>query len=780
MKGTLKLFIALLVFTLATPPQLAFAAVKAGSTCTKLNSTTTVGGYKFTCIKSGKKLVWSKGVKVVIAKPTQTPIPTVEPVQPNGKCPKEGDIQPLNGGEMICTNGTWQPFNRGTAGTPNQPQPTPQPTPQPSQSSSSPVKEVSSTYTELAASSGTKISSTTSPSSYLSAMGYASTTGTSLFDHPSGLASDGSNLILVDRGNNRILVWKTAPTGPTIAPDFVLCQQNTTSSTSGNSLSQCNWPSDAVVTSTGKLLVADSDNNRILVWSSMPTSTGASASYAIDLGADAWPWGIWSDGTRVVASMAGKSRLSFWNTFPTTGLESPSFSIDGSASTCIGTPRGLVSNGTVLMTGDHNGKCGEEKGIHVYTTFPTSATTKPNYMIVPGDSNYAWPMGSFDRTSGKAYLLSRTLEEFASFPASKPIGIQLASNTEFEGGDGGDVEVVNGYMYVTEYNGNRISVFKGIPSATATPDFYLGLTSTTITKPVENPLETNYLITNPQIATLDGAMAINSDFDRSIYVWKKIPATSGAKPDLVWSMQNQNDPNPLLAMDFQPDSSDTGKLDGKSIYAVAGEKTFVVWEGIPTSKTSVPILNIKDSIGNITFEMHLRVAVDDKYFYILDGGAKKIYVWLGLPSGKTDSPDFTLTADANRIRSDGKYLIAASLYNSPHILVWDVSTLKAGTLPTGKVSYTMNLPQDALSIGEALYVADTSFHRVLYWSSITSAMSGAAPDAFVGTGTSASDNRPGQSETEFRWPASLWVANGYLWVGERKFGHRVLRFALTP
>ena len=129
MKGTLKLFIALLVFTLATPPQLAFAAVKAGSTCTKLNSTTTVGGYRFTCIKSGKKLVWSKGVKVVIAKPTQTPIPTVEPVQPNGKCPKEGDIQPLNGGEMICTNGTWQPFNRGTAGTPNQPQPTPQPTP---------------------------------------------------------------------------------------------------------------------------------------------------------------------------------------------------------------------------------------------------------------------------------------------------------------------------------------------------------------------------------------------------------------------------------------------------------------------------------------------------------------------------------------------------------------------------------------------------------------------------------------------------------------------------
>ena len=726
---TLSILSLLLLLSVLAPLQVANSASIAGKSCSKAGITKIDSGLKYTCVKSGKKLIWNKGVAT---KPVTTDKPN------------------LSTSTTTTTSTT-----------------------------SSPVKEISSTYTALPASSGTKISSTASPSSYLGAMGYASTTGMSLFDHPSGLASDGSNLILVDRGNNRILVWKTAPTGSTIPPDFVLCQQSTTSTTSGNSLSQCNWPSDAVVTPTGKLLVADSDNNRILVWSSMPTSTGASASYAIDLGADTWPWGIWSDGTRVVASMAEGSRLSFWNTFPTTGSESPSFSIDGSASTCIGTPRGLVSNGTVLMTGDHNGKCGEDKGIHVYTTFPTSATTKPNYMIVPGDPNYAWPMGSFDRTSGKAYLLSKTLEEFASFPASKPTGTQLASTTEFEGGDGGDVEVVNGYMYITEYNGNRISVFKGIPSATATPNFYLGLASITITKPVENPLKTNYLITNPQIATLDGAMAINSDFDRSIYIWKKIPATSGAKPDLVWSMQNQNDPNPLLAMDFQPDSSDTGKLDGKSIYATAGEKSFVVWEGIPTSKTSVPILNIKDSVGNITFDAHLRVAVDDKYFYILDGGAKKIYVWLGLPTGKTDSPDFTLTADANRIRSDGKYLIATSLYNSPHIVVWDVSTLKAGAAPTGKVGYTMNLPQDALSVGEALYVADTGFHRVLYWSSITSAMSGTAPEAFVGTGTSTSDLRPGQSETEFRWPASLWVESGYLWVGERKFGHRLFRYNLS-
>ena len=789
----------ILLISLLLPLQVANSATLAGKSCSKAGITKVSAGIKYTCTKSGKKLIWNKGVKVAVkARPTLAPQPQqTNPPQPQQTNPPQP--QQTNPPQPQQTN---PPQPQQT----NPPQPQQTNPPQPPQTNppgntnnnnatsttacvvgglgtggcpKSSVTEVSSSYTALTASSGTRISSSTSPSSYLAAMGYASTSGTSLFDHPSGLTSDGSNLVLVDRGNNRLLVWKSAPASPTTAPDFVLCQENTTSTTSGNSLSQCNWPSDAIITSNGKLLVADTDNDRILVWSTMPTTTGTSASYAIDLGADAWPWGIWSDGVRVVASMAKGSKLSFWNTFPTTGSESPSFSIKGSASTCIGTPRGLVSNGTVLMTGDHNGKCGQEKGIHVYTTFPTSASTKPNYMIVPGDANYAWPMGSFDRITGKAYLLSRTLEEFSSFPATKPVGKQLASSSEFEGGDGGDVEVVNGYMYVTEYNGNRVSVYKGIPSATAAPDFYLGLTSTTITKPVENPLLTNYLITNPQIATLDGAMAINSDFERAIYVWKKIPATSGAKPDLVWTTGNQNASNPLWAMDFQPDSSDTGKLDGKSIYAAAGEKTFVVWEGIPTSTTSVPILIINDSIGNVTFNMHLRVAVDDKYFYILDGGAKKIYIWLGLPSGKTDSPDFTLSADANRIRSDGKYLVAASLYNSPHILIWSVSTLKSGAEPTGKVAYTMNLPQDALTISDALYVADTGFHRVLYWSSVSAAMSGSAPDAFLGTGSSTSDTNPGQSKTEFRWPASLWVENGYLWVGERKFGHRIFRYNLS-
>jgi hypothetical protein len=40
------------------------ATVKAGTKCNKHKATTTVKGMKYTCIKSGSKLVWSKGVPV--------------------------------------------------------------------------------------------------------------------------------------------------------------------------------------------------------------------------------------------------------------------------------------------------------------------------------------------------------------------------------------------------------------------------------------------------------------------------------------------------------------------------------------------------------------------------------------------------------------------------------------------------------------------------------------------------------------------------------------------
>ena len=71
-----KSFFALLSCLIFLGQYTALAAVKAGGSCSKVGMTSTSAGKKYTCIKSGKKLVWNKGV--VVARPT----PTLDPVAP--------------------------------------------------------------------------------------------------------------------------------------------------------------------------------------------------------------------------------------------------------------------------------------------------------------------------------------------------------------------------------------------------------------------------------------------------------------------------------------------------------------------------------------------------------------------------------------------------------------------------------------------------------------------------------------------------------------------------
>jgi len=82
----------LIAFSISIIPN-SYAAVTAGSTCKKLGATSTSAGKKYTCVKSGKKLVWNKGVKVSIPKPVATPTPTPTPTKGSFKTPfAKGDV----------------------------------------------------------------------------------------------------------------------------------------------------------------------------------------------------------------------------------------------------------------------------------------------------------------------------------------------------------------------------------------------------------------------------------------------------------------------------------------------------------------------------------------------------------------------------------------------------------------------------------------------------------------------------------------------------------------
>ena len=101
--------------------------------------------------------------------------------------------------------------------------------------------------------------------------------------NPSGVASDGHVVVVADTDNNRVLIWLSIPTQNGQAADVVVGQPNFTSgginyggsgstpSAKGVRSPQGVWIQD------GRLYIADTMNNRVLVFNSIPRSNGATA-----------------------------------------------------------------------------------------------------------------------------------------------------------------------------------------------------------------------------------------------------------------------------------------------------------------------------------------------------------------------------------------------------------------------------------------------------------------------------------------------------------------------
>lgn len=70
--------ISLIAASLSVTPT-SLAAVKVGSTCTKLGATSSTATLKFICVKSGKKFVWNKGEPIINPSAQQTPTPSPTP-----------------------------------------------------------------------------------------------------------------------------------------------------------------------------------------------------------------------------------------------------------------------------------------------------------------------------------------------------------------------------------------------------------------------------------------------------------------------------------------------------------------------------------------------------------------------------------------------------------------------------------------------------------------------------------------------------------------------------
>jgi len=86
MRKALAGLVAVLSLSLVTS-QVSVAAITPGTKCSKSGATSTFNGKKYTCVKSGKKLVWNKGVTITKPKPVVTPTTDATPVPTTAPTP---------------------------------------------------------------------------------------------------------------------------------------------------------------------------------------------------------------------------------------------------------------------------------------------------------------------------------------------------------------------------------------------------------------------------------------------------------------------------------------------------------------------------------------------------------------------------------------------------------------------------------------------------------------------------------------------------------------------
>jgi hypothetical protein len=271
-------------------------------------------------------------------------------------------------------------------------------------------------------------------------------TSSKLFGFPVGAATDGKRLVIADFDNSRVLIWNKLPTKTDTPASVVVGQPNFTSSSPATTQSGMDRPEVGVALANGKLFVSDRNNNRILIWNKIPTSSGANADVVVgqsnftsSISATSQtglsePEGLWTDGTRLVVADFFNSRVLIWNSIPTTNgaaadvvVGQPDFmSFDNPApptAQSLNEPGAVTSDGTRLFVADSR-----NNRVLVYNTFPTS--NQPTADIVLGQADFTH---SGDNAGGA------TSAQSLSFPD----GLFLAK----------------GHLFVNDFGNSRFLVF---------------------------------------------------------------------------------------------------------------------------------------------------------------------------------------------------------------------------------------------------------------------------------------------------------------------------------
>lgn len=354
---------------------------------------------------------------------------------------------------------------------------------------------------------------------------------------PLEVTTDGTRLAIVDNGNHRVLVWRSLPTTSGQPADLVLGQPDAISSLPNNppTRSGLQFRAPSFVATDGKrLAVADFANHRVLLWNQLPQSgktapdvilgqadaTGIAANAGLAAPTAATlngPNGVDIDGDRLVVADTHNHRVLIWTSVPTQNMAPADF--------VIGQPSFTSLTSQPPATG---------------LNFPFRAQLSDGTLYV-ADTGY-----------NRVLFYKNPLRSGATadLVLGQPTLVTIAPN---QGGQSAKslfnpyyVYVNGGKLFVADRGNNRVLLWNSIPTANfQNANLIIGQTdfATSYTR------NDRTRIAFPRgILVHNGRLYISSGQQNRILYWNQIPTENGARadgvlgqPDFLASLPNNFD-----------------------------------------------------------------------------------------------------------------------------------------------------------------------------------------------------------------------------------------------
>jgi len=263
---------------------------------------------------------------------------------------------------------------------------------------------------------------------------------------PTDVATDGTILAVADTNNNRVLIWKTIPAANNAPADVVVGQPDfTTTLTTVPPTAKSMRGPQGVWIQDGKLYVADTQNHRVLIYNSIPASNGVAAD--VVLGQPDFTTFVEPDLTQAKSDATADNLLN---------------------------PVSVTSDGVRLYIADlgHN-------RVLIWNSLPTKnaqaadlALGQPNLTSsIPNNSFTGSPATASTDTTNKETPVMCTVSSGTDL-ANNPMYPALCSSTmsfpRYALSDGT-------WLFIADGGNDRILVYRHIPTASgAAPDIILG------------------------------------------------------------------------------------------------------------------------------------------------------------------------------------------------------------------------------------------------------------------------------------------------------------------